>query len=340
VGEAYPEDMKAHRVKRTRLRRWSTALFALLLALLINPIVFMLMVFSAVWTMQHAPGHLKELADRLMADRKVAEARAEKEKTRGIVVTILPPPEKQEPPKDAKYLAQFDSKVEREQKARARVQPKEKPGGATRGKPAPGQRVATVEKPPAPGPTQEQDTLKPELKPATVHFGPNGRSVLFQRGASGSQPVAASTTAEEMASASRNLGGTDVFVSDDALIGVRATGDKTMLNTRQFRYWDFFQRVRDAVKKQWHPNEVYSRRDPYWTIYQRQNRLTVLRVSLDKEGNVEALARVRRSGLDFLDEEAVRAFSSAGPFVNPPRGLVDESGRIVFDFGFYLELTD
>jgi TonB family protein len=161
--------------------------------------------------------------------------------------------------------------------------------------------------------------------------------VLFQK--PGPRPLRPSETAEELADTSQRLAAADVFVSDDALLDVNEYGERTNLNSRRFKYWDFFHRVRTQVKQQWRPNDVYRRRDPAWSIYQRQNRLTVLHVVLDDDGNVVNVKRARKSGLPFLDEEAVRAFTAAGPFLNPPRGLVDERGRIVFNFGFYLELN-
>ena len=48
---------------------------------------------------------------------------------------------------------------------------------------------------------------------------------------------------------------------------------------------------------------------------------------------------MRPSGLDFMDEEAKRAFREAQPFPNPPRQLLGESGQISFRFGFLFELS-
>ena len=39
-------------------------------------------------------------------------------------------------------------------------------------------------------------------------------------------------------------------------------------------------------------------------------------------------------GVTALDEEAVRAFRSAGPFPNPPEGLIQKDNLITFVFGF------
>jgi hypothetical protein len=44
--------------------------------------------------------------------------------------------------------------------------------------------------------------------------------------------------------------------------------------------------------------------------------------------------------LPFLDDEAIAAFREASPFPNPPQGLLDETGRIRFQFGFFFEIGD
>ena len=49
---------------------------------------------------------------------------------------------------------------------------------------------------------------------------------------------------------------------------------------------------------------------------------------------------VTPSGVEALDEEAIRAFKSAQPFPNPPTALVDGNGLITFEFGFYFEINN
>ena len=60
------------------------------------------------------------------------------------------------------------------------------------------------------------------------------------------------------------------------------------------------------------------RRDPTGTMYGGRDRVTVLSVTLDREGNLEDVVVERSSGLDFLDIEAVKAFEKAQPFPHPP----------------------
>lgn len=123
------------------------------------------------------------------------------------------------------------------------------------------------------------------------------------------------------------------FASDDFIPNVDKEGETNLLNTAPYRYAGFFERVKGRVRMHWDPNTPYMRRDPSGQTYGHKDRLTVLRIVLDEDGNVLDTTIKTASGLKFLDDEAVRAFYAAGPFVNPPKGLIKE-GRIRFEFGF------
>jgi protein TonB len=84
---------------------------------------------------------------------------------------------------------------------------------------------------------------------------------------------------------------------------------------------------------------VWRGHDPTGQRFGVKNRLTVLRVTLDPEGALKHLHVAKQSGLDFLDDEARRAFSAASPFPNPPSGLRNGQGEIEFQFGFLFEIS-
>lgn len=115
-------------------------------------------------------------------------------------------------------------------------------------------------------------------------------------------------------------------------------GDGTFLNTREWRFASFFNRLKDSVGDQWKPMDALRRRDPTGEIYAFKDRQTLLTVTLDDGGRVTDVFVAQSSGVDFLDREAIAAFERAQPFPNPPRGLVDERGQIKFQFGFYLQV--
>lgn len=249
---------------------------------------------------------------------KVLEPKARKEeKWSGQIVDIPPPERESEPPKDARFLSRYNTKVEREQKAKVRG-PKAKKGG-------PGEVASAGEPKKAPpgSPKGEERGILPGREALLAKGDPLGTGLSFGGGG--------------ISGLSKSPGpGGD---SDDALLGVDREGDTTLVNSRSFKYWDFFQRVKERVRQEWNPVAVYRARDPYGEIYGTRDRLTILGVVLDKEGRIERLEVVRPSGLPFLDEEAIRAFREAAPFPNPPQGLADESGHIAFHFGFILDFS-
>ena len=129
------------------------------------------------------------------------------------------------------------------------------------------------------------------------------------------------------------------FASDDHLPEVQRDGEETLLNANRYKYADFFYRVKDTVRRHWHPDRVYRSRDPSGRVYGVKDRYTVLQVTLDESGYLKRMVTSRRSGLDFLDTEARSAFKRAHPFPNPPSGLLADGGEVRFQFGFYFELS-
>ncbi|MBU1219410.1 TonB family protein [Myxococcota bacterium] len=118
------------------------------------------------------------------------------------------------------------------------------------------------------------------------------------------------------------------------------SGDTTVLKAKKWIGSSFFLRVREAVAQVWDPKTVYSRHDSDGTIYGFKNWFTILRITLDSKGRLVKTIIIRRSGLTFLDQEAIRAFKAAAPFLNPPAEIVNPTtGNITFSFGFYVEVT-
>ncbi len=115
-------------------------------------------------------------------------------------------------------------------------------------------------------------------------------------------------------------------------------GDGTFLNSREFKFASYFNRMKRGVSQHWDPLTEYRRRDPTGNIYGFRSRVTVLQVTLKPDGSLKNVEVQRSSGLDFLDREAVAAFQRAQPFPNPPRALVTD-GQIAFPFGFHLDFN-
>jgi len=115
-------------------------------------------------------------------------------------------------------------------------------------------------------------------------------------------------------------------------------GEGTFLNTREWKFASFFNRVKQSVGMHWNPNLQLQRRDPTGSTYSGRDRYTLLNVVLDERGNVKEVTVQKSSGLDFLDMEAIASFQKAQPFPNPPSALLDGASRVKFHFGFFLEM--
>jgi TonB family protein len=115
-------------------------------------------------------------------------------------------------------------------------------------------------------------------------------------------------------------------------------GEGTFLNTREWKYAGFFNRVKQSVGTHWRPGLALNRRDPTGNIYSGRDRHTVLEVTLDARGQVADITVLKSCGLDFLDLEAIESFKRAEPFPNPPAGLLEHDSKVRFTFGFFMEM--
>jgi len=115
-------------------------------------------------------------------------------------------------------------------------------------------------------------------------------------------------------------------------------GDETALTSKRWVYASFFNRLKRQVAQNWDPVSVWRHRDPTGAVYGYKTRVTEVRVSLLRKGEVENIVVTSPSGVTALDDEAVRAFRSAGPFPNPPEGLIQKDNLITFPFGFFFEI--
>jgi TonB family protein len=131
----------------------------------------------------------------------------------------------------------------------------------------------------------------------------------------------------------RAVGGGNVDHLDEV-----AEGDETALNSKQWVFASFFNRMKRRVHQNWDPVSIWARHDPTGQVYGYKTRITRVRVTLDPKGEMTRIVVSKPSGVDLLDDEAVRAFKAAQPFPNPPGGLVDAAGNITFEFGFHLQI--
>ena len=304
-----------------------------LIAFIVSICLHVALVLLLLWlpAREPPPPETKSTVALRLVDRKpkasLADPRAPGE------VIDLPRPAVEEVPDKARFLSRYNTKTDRERRAKRKVAEKRAPA------------QAAPEPPPAPGvEPQPGDRAAGSAGGPGPRFGKNGTMPAGNdvriRGPGGLGNLLTPTlggAGRAVGRDPRSFSGGDV--SDDVMLGVDEEGDTTLVNSRSFKYWDFFQRMRDQVRREWSPAETYRRRDPYGKVYGRRDRYTVLGVVLDDKGRILRAEVLRESGLPFLDGEAIRAMQNAGPFPNPPAGLADEKGRISFRFGFLLDLS-
>jgi TonB family protein len=288
-----------------------------------------------------------------------------------VIETVKPSEEKE--PENARFVAEFNTKVEKEKVSRgarnepmvAKAKPEEltptaKPKDEPSAKPAPDRVPGNNEHAPdvpghlsmrAPG-AQSPSETEQEAKVRGSMAGAGGTMVADgyvarkgeaaieqqrrerseiprgQGGAGGGAPQVPNLKPSEQ-TLERLAGGGSVDRLDDV-----ENGDETSLSAKRWIYASFFNRLKRQVAQNWDPATVWRRRDPTGTVYGFKTRVTEVRVSLSRRGAVEKITVVGPSGVTELDDEAVRAFRAAGPFPNPPDGLVQSDDLITFAFSF------
>jgi TonB family protein len=118
-----------------------------------------------------------------------------------------------------------------------------------------------------------------------------------------------------------------------------AESERTVLNTKEFVFFGYYQRIRERLDRAWVPIlkanlAAYYRRGR--TLASETEHSTHVMVTLDDQGRITRVQITGESGTSDLDDAAVKAFNLAGPFPNPPRGMVDPKGEIKVPWEFIL----
>lgn len=112
--------------------------------------------------------------------------------------------------------------------------------------------------------------------------------------------------------------------------------DVVALNANEYLYADYMKRIRRLVNFYWNQNLDNL---PQSVVFAKTRYRTNVNVILDGDGALEFIEVVESSGSGPLDEAVLSAFKLAGPFPNPPEGLISKDGRVYLpDFGFDVSL--
>ncbi|MNJ93298.1 transport protein TonB [compost metagenome] len=134
--------------------------------------------------------------------------------------------------------------------------------------------------------------------------------------------------------------GADVSQSSDYIKDVDS-GLETMLNTREFKYYSYYNRIRRQLSQHWEGRvrEKLSKlfREGRAPAATGQDRITKLMIVLNDKGTLVRVQVMSDSGVRDLDDAAIEAFRAAAPFPNPPKGIVESDGTVKIRWDFVLE---
>lgn len=116
-------------------------------------------------------------------------------------------------------------------------------------------------------------------------------------------------------------------------------GDFTHLNTVEYKYYGFFHRIRQKLEQFW-GNSIQEKASAIFRAGRRlpasENLVTSLQVTLNAKGEIIGVKVLGASGVKELDDAAVESFNQAGPFPNPPSGLL-VNGKATIEWGFVVK---
>jgi TonB family protein len=144
---------------------------------------------------------------------------------------------------------------------------------------------------------------------------------------------------KELGHAGRDAKGGETSQSNDYLKDIE-TGNETVLNSREFKYFTYYSRIRRQLSQHWEPKvkEKMSRMFKQGRkIASDQDHITKLLIFLNERGQLVKVQVLGESGVRDLDDAATDAFRSAAPFPNPPRGIIEADGMVKIRWDFVLE---
>ncbi len=116
-------------------------------------------------------------------------------------------------------------------------------------------------------------------------------------------------------------------------------GDMTNLNTTEFKYYGFYHRIRQKLEQHWGSSIKDKAKNLYRSgkrVPASENLITAVTVILNDRGNIVDIKIEGTSGIRELDQAAIESFNKAGPFPNPPKGLL-VGGRATIQWGFVVK---
>jgi TonB family protein len=132
---------------------------------------------------------------------------------------------------------------------------------------------------------------------------------------------------------SQGLSSTNDYIEDVAL------GDFTQLNTVEYKYYGFYNRIRGKLEQYWGLS-LREKADKIFksgrSLASSDQYITSLVITMNKLGEIVHVKVKGSSGVKELDDAAIDSFRSAGPFPNPPQGML-VNGHATIEWGFVVK---
>lgn len=133
--------------------------------------------------------------------------------------------------------------------------------------------------------------------------------------------------------------GTNGLAQNSDFVEEIPLGDMTNLNTTEFKYYGFYHRIRQKLEQHWGSSIKDKARNLYRSgrrMPASENLITSVTVTLNDHGQIVDMQIEGTSGVRELDQAAIDSFNKAGPFPNPPKGLL-VGGRATIQWGFVVK---
>lgn len=330
---------------RERQSSSSRALFGIGISIAFHFFIFVIFAFFTPFSenkkahQPHTSKASKTLRVRMVSEITKKKKKKDPVKEENLQVVSAPKPEKEETPDEAKFVDRYQSKVKKQSVKKGKE-----------GSPVIANRSENAPKTTAPFQKKGKEK-KANIVEKKKFIDASSKSVEGTRPQKKQDGVILNKRADTekgnsklsskslfpQLSNTQSLNPLGVSGSKDYLRDVEE-GEKTLLNRKRTRYWAFFNRVKTQIQRQWNPVKEYRQRDPYGDVYGVRDRYSMINVILNSDGTIRRLYVERDSGIEFLDEEAMRAIRKGAPYHAPPEGLKDEDGNIHFKFGFFFEI--
>jgi protein TonB len=238
-----------------------------------------------------------------------------------------------EAPKDAKFLGKQNQRVDRQTKAAITGSFKSAGKGVRNGSKSTAQSVTQSSKGTKSN-TKKTKTRKRKVKkfdPKNIKLTDLGLGKSFSK-----KPASKSAPNLGLKHGSEKLKG---LAQNNDFIEDLPLGDMTKLNTIEYKYYGFYYRIRQKLEQYW-GDSLRKQAKKMWkkgrSIASNESKITALTITIDKFGNITDVKVKSTSGYNELDDAAIESFNKAGPFPNPPSGLV-KNGSAKIEWGFVVK---